>query len=278
MSQVSRTRKRKPATLSRRARRLVFAGGALALASAALVGGGWLAWHSGWVTARTRAIETAFYTRTAEWGLVVRKALVQGRHRTTREDVLDALDIEVGAPIFAVDLEAARRRLEALPWVGRADVSRRLPGTVFVRLVERKPMALWQHDGKLVVVDPTGAVLSREVSPHFAHLPVMAGDGALIEAPALMARLAHYPELAARLTAAVRVGERRWNLRFDNEVEVRLPENDLDRALARLARLEAEAQILSRGLAVVDLRLEDRITIQPNKGNAVHLARGGRDT
>ena len=37
-----------------------------------------------------------------------------------------------------------------------AAIERRLPGTLFVRLVERHPLAVWQHDGKQELIDRDG--------------------------------------------------------------------------------------------------------------------------
>ena len=72
----------------------------------------------------------------------------QGRATTDRETVLDALGARPGTSIFAVDPTHAKRQLESLPWVRSAAIERRLPDTIYVRLVEREPMALWQHGGK----------------------------------------------------------------------------------------------------------------------------------
>lgn len=278
MPPVTRAKKRKGSSLSRQKKLTLFwvAGGGGGL----LIGGGILAalWLTGWVDDTARTVEARFFHSTASHGLVVREALVQGRAETPKDDVLRALGIATGDPILALDLEAAQARLEALPWIARASVSRRLPGTVFVRLVERRPIALWQHRGRLAVVDAEGRVLTDVITERFARLPILTGDGALQDAPELLAHLAKHDRLRLRLTAAIRVGSRRWNLRFDNRVEVRLPGSDLEHALLRLARLENDERILSRGLKVVDLRIKDRVTVEPDPGAAPHLLRGGRDT
>jgi cell division protein FtsQ len=100
-----------------------------------------------------------FLDGTARLGLVVTDVKVEGRETTDRETILAALDAGPGTPILAMSPRRAKERLETLPWVRSAVVERRLPDTLYVRLVERKPLALWQHGGKLDLIDREGAVI-----------------------------------------------------------------------------------------------------------------------
>ncbi len=218
-------------------------------------------------------------------GLRVDEVTVVGRNRTEAGDVLDALGVSRGEFIFDIDLEAARLRLERLEWVERATVSRHLPGTVHVQLVEREPFAVWQRGGHLSLVDRTGALITDDNLQAFAHLPLVVGHGAQRNAAALMAELMEKPSLASRLQAAVRVSDRRWNLKLQNGIEVRLPARGISDSLRKLARLDAKNGVLSRDIRAVDLRVPGRITIlidseSAAKRRAAFLARsveGGRD-
>src|SRR5690606_20038542 len=120
------------------------------------------------------------------------------------------------------DPQTAKNRLEALPWVRTASVERRLPDTIFVRLVERRPFALWQKNGQLSLVARDGEVIQRSGLERFSQLPLIVGDGAPAHAAALFAILASEPELRRRVTAMTRVGDRRWTLTFDNGIELHL--------------------------------------------------------
>src|SRR5215470_9722746 len=92
-------------------------------------------------------------------GLTVSDIMVEGRETTDRETILAALAAGLGTPILAVNPTRAKEQLEALPWVHHAVVERRMPGTLYVRLVERKPLALWQHGGKIELIDRDGGVI-----------------------------------------------------------------------------------------------------------------------
>jgi cell division protein FtsQ len=169
-----------------------------------------------------------------------------------------------GAPILTISPGRAKEQLETLPWVRSAIIERRLPGTLFVKLVERHPLALWQHDRVQQLIDRDGTVIPVDDLSRFAHLPIVVGDDAAPNAARLIDMLAGQPELAARVTAAVRVGGRRWNLRIDDAIDVMLPEENPESAWNRLAELERTSVLLKRDVQTVDLRLPDRLVLRVN--------------
>ena len=195
-------------------------------------------------------------------GLTVSDIRVEGRETTDRETILTALAVGPSTPILAVSPTRAKDRLEALPWVRTAVIERRLPGTICVRLVERKPLALWQHGSKIELIDYAGDVIPVVRLDRFAKLPMVVGEGAARHAAELLKILASEPELAARVTAAIRVGDRRWNLRIENAIDVLLPADGAANAWSQLARLERSSAILKRDLQTIDLRLPDRLVLR----------------
>lgn len=201
---------------------------------------------------------------TARLGLVVTDIKVEGRETTDRDTILAALGAGPGRPILAMSPSRAKERLESLPWIRSAVVERRLPDTLYLRLVERKPLALWQRGGKLELIDHEGTVIPVARLDRFAKLPLVVGEGAAAHAAELLDMLATEPDLASRVTAAVRVGDRRWNLRIDNTIDVLLPADAPSAAWAELARLERSSAILKRDVQTVDVRLPDRLVVRVN--------------
>jgi cell division protein FtsQ len=216
--------------------------GTVALSLALLATLGWL-WHSGWFGRQLEAAVTAAYDASAGFGFAVDDVLVEGRVRSDSGAILKALEVERGTPILSIDPAAAQARLEALPWVSRAAVERRLPRIVYLRLTERRPMALFQ-------------------SSRFAELPLVVGEGAAAHAAALLAMLDREPEFKPLVMAAVRVGSRRWNLRLRGGIDVRLPETEAAAAWAQFAKLEREHGLLARDVIAIDLRLPDRLVVR----------------
>jgi cell division protein FtsQ len=225
--------------------------------------------------ARHRLLEAS-----AELGLRVADIRVEGRATTDRDTILAALGARPGTPILAVDPGRAKQQLEALPWVRSALIERRLPDTIYVRLVEREPLALWQHGGKIELIDRSGAVIPVSRLDRFAKLPMVVGEDAARHAADLLAMLASQPDLAARVTAAVDVGGRRWNLRIDNTIDVLLPSDDPAAAWADLARLQRNSAILQRDVQAIDMRLPDRLVVRvaPEPAKEAPPAKKGRPT
>ena len=198
----------------------------------------------------------------AEAGLRVEEILVVGRNETSRQALLDAVRLARGAPIMAFDPQDAKRRIEALPWVRIATVKRMLPDTVLLGVVEREALALWQHKGRFALIDHDGTVIQDRGLERFSGLLVVVGKDAPVHAAALLGMLATQPNLLAQVKTAVRVGGRRWNLRFESGIDVRLPEENPASAWARLAEYERTNQVLARDVEMLDLRLPDRLIVR----------------
>jgi cell division protein FtsQ len=174
-----------------------------------------------------------------------------------------ALGVAKGDPIFGFSLETARAEVERLTWVEHATVERRLPGTVVVTLQEKRPFAVWQIDRKFVLVNRSGQVVTTQDVALFNTLPLIVGPGAPAAAAPLLDALTDRPALQERVQAAVRVGERRWNLRLKTGTDVMLPEGHEIAALDRLAQLQQDHAVLDRPLIAIDMRLPDRLVLRP---------------
>jgi cell division protein FtsQ len=139
-----------------------------------------------------------------------------------------------------------------------------LPGTIHVVLNERRPFAVWQSQGKFTLIDQAGNIVTDSNISDFADkLPLVVGIGAPLEAASLLKSLDAYPVLTSHLIAAIRVGERRWDLCMNSGANVQLPEGAEAQALAKLVELQASKAILDRPLQEIDLRLPDRLRIRP---------------
>jgi cell division protein FtsQ len=226
------------------------------------LGGGWRVWQSGWIPSTLDKARWAVIAASTKMGFKVDEILVIGRNETRQKDLLAAIRLARGAPIFAFDLEAAQKRVEALPWVKRATVERMLPDTVLLNVEERQPLVLWQHKGVFALIDTDGDVILRSGLERFSDLLVVVGADAPQHASKLLQALATEPELMRLVKAAVRVGGRRWNLRLEGDIDVRLPEDNAAAAWTRLAEYEKTHQVLERDVRILDLRLPDRLIVR----------------
>jgi cell division protein FtsQ len=198
---------------------------------------------------------------------VVALALTGAQH-VSREEILAVAGVSGKSSLLFFDVEAARARLKTNPWIADATILKLLPGELQIAIKERAPFALWQKDRHVSVIAEDGTVLEPYVSPALLHLPLVVGKGAETRAKDFLALLDRHPDIRARVRAAVLVGERRWNLRLKNGLDVRLPETEIASALERLAKLDRENQLVSRDIVAIDLRLHDRVTVRLSDGVA----------
>lgn len=238
----------------------------LGLSSAVVLGavagtGTWL-WASGAVQRSWDSTLAAIEGSLIDSGLAVREVLVVNREKTHRTDIIKALQIGIGDPILTFDPATARERVEKIGWVKSAVVERRFPDQVIVYLQERRPAAIWQHKNQYHLVDLEGEVINRKDVRHYSHLKVITGDNAPKHAATLLEVLEQAPDLREQVVGAMWVGDRRWNLRLNNEISVRLPEQDPQGAWKKLASLIEEHKLLNREIEAIDLRQADRLIIR----------------
>ena len=233
------------------------------LAPALLLAGiGTWGWASGQAQMVTALAVDKFMHASVEAGLSVREVFVTGREKADDQQLLAALGVKHGGPILAFDPHAARAALKAIPWVEEARVERRLPDTIFVAIRERVPMALWQNDQQLSLIDADGVVLTASDLSRWPNLPLLVGANAPARGPELLRLLAAEPTIAERVESAVLFNGRRWDLRLKNKVDIRLPEHDVAAALRQLAMVQQTNQVLDKDVVAIDLRMADRIAVQ----------------
>ncbi len=248
--------------LLRRQRRLLRPTGWLVFAAALLMLGV-IAVHSAEPGGTLARMRERLLNATGFTGLSVAEIRIEGRANTPEQLLRATLGVSVGDPILGFSVEQAARRIEKLSWVDHATVERRLPGTIVVQLQERGPFAIWQNQGKFALIDRAGQVVANENVSDFRQFPLLVGPGAPDGAAALIDALNVHPVISARVVAAIRIGERRWNLKMKSGMEVLLPEGHEAAALDRLSALEEQHKLLDRPLARIDMRLPTMLVLHP---------------
>jgi cell division protein FtsQ len=195
-------------------------------------------------------------------GLRIVSVALTGNHHVSREEILATAGVTGTTSLLFLDVEQTRERLKTNPWIADASVLKLYPGELQIGVKERAAFALWQKDGRVSVIADDGTVLEPYVPPHLIRLPFVVGRGAQTRAKEFLALLDRYPTMRDFVRASVLVGERRWNLRLKNGIDVRLPETDVALALERLIALDREKNLITRDIVAIDLRLPDRVTVR----------------
>ena len=223
-------------------------------------------WLLGALPAVRQGMHDFKVNRLMSMGFVVKQVDVMGEGRLNEADVRAAIGIYPGEYFFGADLERAQIRTESLPWVDRAVVRRLWPNRIVVQLVETKPYALWQQNGQFSLVSAKGEEITKyeDVRSMPKGLKTLIGEDAPKHATVIEAALEDYPDIWSRTESLVHMRGQRWDLYLNGGVKVKLPEANVDEALRRLADLQSRTQILDREVAVIDLRLPDRVSFAPS--------------
>ena len=195
-------------------------------------------------------------------GFRIADLTVTGHDQLTREEVLASGLVTGRSSLLFLDVDATRERLKTNPWIADATVRKLLPGQLRIEIKERTPFALWQKHRRVSVIADDGTVLEQFVAPQNLTLPLVVGQGAETRARDFLALLDRFPGIREQVRASILVGERRWNLRLRNGLDVRLPETGVASALEQLVALDRDVRLLSRDIVVVDMRLSDRVTVR----------------
>ncbi len=195
-------------------------------------------------------------------GFRIADVAINGRKQLTQDEILAIGGVTGRSSLLFLDAATVRDKLKSNPWIADANVLKLYPDRLQIDVTERKAFAVWQQDGRLSVIADDGAVLESYIARRFTGLPLVVGKGAETHAKDFLALLDRYPQVRGVTKAAIYVGERRWNLRLKDGLDIRLPENDIGNALAMLSKLDNETKLFSRDIVAVDMRLADRVTVR----------------
>ncbi|WP_075292217.1 cell division protein FtsQ/DivIB [Pararhizobium arenae] len=231
--------------------------------------------HTGTVSAAAFLAATGFYgmslgghtqgvtqATTTAAGFAIEDVKISGNEQTSEIDILQQLGLDGATSLVALDIAEARKLIGEMPWVEDVSVRKVYPGTIEVALKERVAFGIWQHGSDLSLIEKSGSVIAPLRDNKLSSLPLFVGRDAETAAADFYEKFSAWPEIRDRVKAYIRVAGRRWDLQLDNGIVIKLPEQDLERAMQVLSTMEEGQQLLERDIAAVDLRLEDRTTIQ----------------
>lgn len=201
-------------------------------------------------------------TITQRLGFHLKDVVVVGRNRTAKEDILSSVGLSRGDPLYQLDPHMTKAVLEESPWIEMAFVQRRPPHTVYVHLVESEPVALWQYQGKHQLINTKGTVIEGQDPRDFSDMIKVIGKDAPSDAPRIIQALSVYPHLRDKVSSLTHQHGRRWDMRLFNKMDVKLPEEHLEKALAKLQELEEEHDFSRGEIMMIDMRFPDKLVLR----------------
>ena len=216
---------------------------------------------------------TEFYSKTASVGWGLDDVTLEGRNKTSKEDVLRVVDLHRGDNILEINLAAICDKVKTLPWVKDASVSRSyFPNVIHISIQEKKVKSIWQYKNEFYPIDEDGKIIETEYVLQKNILQIV-GEEAPEHINDLLKIIEKDAELFSRVKVANFVSKRRWNLIFDdvlNGITVKLPEEDVDTAWKKLVKLDKTRGILKRKLTFIDLRLKNKVIVKISNKEVKH--------
>ena len=180
----------------------------------------------------------------------------RGLHET---QVLSAAGITDRNSLLFLDIGEVRDRLGQIALIKDVSVRKLYPDRLLIEITEREPFAIWQKDGKLLVVAKDGTPIQELDDQHLMDLPFVVGAGANARVAEFLKIVDSAGDLRASIRAGILVGERRWTLKMTTGLDVKLPENDPESAIAQFARAARDSHLLDKDLVSIDLRVPGRM-------------------
>jgi cell division protein FtsQ len=233
------------------------------------------AWTTVAASAAVAAMEVKNFVMTdSHFALPNSGITFQGLRYASRSRVLQAFSSDFGRSAFHLPLAERRRRLLAVDWVEDASLTRVWPNRLIVRVQERKPMAFVNlSGGHYMLIDAGGVLLSPPPKTHF-DFPVLSGvteeqtereRSARVGAmAALLGELGPQAKLISEVNAAS-LNDLRVTLELEHRaIELWMGDHNFQSRFENFLSHYPEIRQSSEGVAVFDLRLDDRIITKQN--------------
>ena len=237
-----------------------------------------ISWHYGLVNQVKVASYSFLIKASIQSGFVVDDISLIGRVNTKRGEIIGATKVTPGQSILEINPKKIQSSIAKLPWVEFAIVQRYLPNKLVIRISERQPIAIWQKDANLALIDHKGHLIKvSDLSP-FRRLPTLVGKDAPVEASKLINLLTTEPELSKLVVGATWIGGRRWNVNLRGGIKILLPEIEPRQAWKLLAGLHEKYTLLARDINIIDLRLPDRVIVKMGPHGRQLIRKAGKNT
>lgn len=210
----------------------------------------------------SNSVKNSYFYFSKSTGLVIEHIYQEGLKNTHEEQLIKALDIKMGQPLLSINVNNIRKNVEALPWIKYATVELQYPSTLSVRMIEHHPVALWQNQGDLKLIDINGIVIEEQNLKPFSDKVILVGHDVPENTEKFITMINMFDNINKLVSSATRVSNRRWDVYLKENILIKLPENNPEIAWGKLSQLHKDDNILSGNIKSIDLKLEDKIFIK----------------
>ncbi len=195
---------------------------------------------------------------------------ISGNKRVTEDEIIDIInDVQKKSNHSANEdyqplIHSIMNRIKSeLPWVNQVIVTRNMPNTLNVSVIEYEPFAIWESEGRKYLTDKDGNLLPYEDSEEFKNMVILSGYNANLNTRSLFNIFAVDAEFGKNIYSATWISDRRWDIRLENGIIIKLPEKDISEAWNNLIKIyNMSGSVI--GLQVIDLRIPQKVYLEYN--------------
>ncbi len=193
------------------------------------------------------------------------KVIVNGVNRSDKDAIIKIIDNRYSNKNVVQSIDNFDDLVKEIKnnqkWIDSIHIFRSLPNKINVDIVEYVPFALWKKSDNYYVVDSNGKIIPIDDPSEYDDLIVLSGKDAYIHVKSLFNIMAISPKISSRIYSATWVGNRRWDLRFDNSLLIKMPSTRITHSWNKLVDLyNTDGSFYN--LKVIDLRIKGKIYLE----------------
>jgi cell division protein FtsQ len=192
------------------------------------------------------------------FGFGIDAITISGQRELLSTEVLKIAGIRQQESLLFLDVNTIRERLVASPIIQTANVRKLYPNQLVITIGERTADALWQRDGEVLIIAADGRIIDKMRDQRYSQLPFIVGAGANKRYAEYMRILAAAGPLKHQIRAGTLIGERRWTIKFANNLDLKLPESAPEDAMAQFVTLNKAYDLLDKDMLIADMRVQGR--------------------
>lgn len=209
-------------------------------------------------------LENAYFNFSNHLGFSLKKVNYNQQVRWCKDiQELDLLGDNYKKPIFSVTIDDIRKNLEHIDCIDKISIKRILPDTIEINVTEKIPVVIWQNRNKFFYITENGEIVNIYNPEEIESFIILVGKNAFKNFKILFEIISNNEELKKNITSAIYVGNRRWNIRFSNGIEILLPEENPEIAWQKFVTLAKKHNLLEdSNYKIYDFRIANKMIVK----------------
>ena len=193
----------------------------------------------------------------------IKNVIIEGSEKSNISEIENNVT-EFKGNLIGLNLNSIKEIVESSEWVKRASIKKVLPSTLKINVTENDPYAIYFQEGKSFLIDLDGSIITEiNLNNYEDDLLFVRGENS----PELLEQLIRdisiaFPNLTQTLEEVEFIEKRRWNLKLNNKLLVKLPDENIQQSLKNLKQLFEEQEVMESNIIEIDLRIQGRAALK----------------